>query len=52
MTSCQCEAPQWGGIVMPKTKKEIEEILAKYTELQIKEDPILSYLQVELGERQ
>jgi hypothetical protein len=48
MMNCECQRPQFGGMVMPQTPEEIREILARYTALQIAEDPLLLYLQAKL----
>ena len=40
---------QWrGGLSVPRTKQEIDEILARYTEAQIQGDPVLLKLR-EIG---
>jgi hypothetical protein len=44
MPNCECPRPQWGGMVMPQTDDEIREILARYTQLQIEEFPLLKDL--------
>jgi hypothetical protein len=45
---CNCQTPQPGGMVMPSSKREIRELLARYTQKQIDGFPELLYLQKEL----